>query len=247
MVALWERGVEIRTEYDRTDAQGRCIDPPSRDCTMVITVPDPFAEPRIHKNFPGGPAELEVYRQEVVLGIHDHWVDPADPDKWTYTYHERLFAYRPTTDLDDPAAPHLPAVDQIAYVLEKAAAASHSRRIQATTWMPTADPATDDPPCLQRLWFRLLPDDAGELVVNLNTHWRSRDAYKAWFMNAFALPASSPSAWAGPSPSAATPTSPTPSTSTAATSPTSSPSSRRCATTPTTPAAPGPATTPPSR
>ena len=187
MVALWERGVEIRTEYDRTDAQGRCIDPPSRDCTMVITVPDPFAEPRIHKNFPGGPAELEAYRQEVVLGIHDHWVDPADPDKWTYTYHERLFAYRPTTDLDDPAAPHLPAVDQIAYVLEKAAAASHSRRIQATTWMPTADPATDDPPCLQRLWFRLLPDDAGELVVNLNTHWRSRDAYKAWFMNAFAL------------------------------------------------------------
>ena len=53
--------------------------------------------------------------------------------------------------------------------------------------MPTADPATDDPPCLQRLWFRLLPNAAGELLLNLNTHWRSRDAYKAWFMNAFAL------------------------------------------------------------
>jgi len=187
MLALWAHGVEIRTEYDRTGPDGTPIDPPSRDCTMVITVRDPFAEPRIHKNFPGGPAELEVYRQEVVDGIHDHWVDPADPDKWTYTYHERLFAYKPTVDLDDPAAPSLPPVDQIAYVLDKAAAASHSRRIQATTWMPTADPRTDDPPCLQRLWFRILPNDAGELTLNLNTHWRSRDAYKAWFMNAFAL------------------------------------------------------------
>ena len=189
VVALWDHGTTIRTEYDRTEAEGRYIDPPSRDCTMVIEVPDPFAEPRIHKNFPGGPAELEIYRQEVVDGIHDHWVDPADPDKWTYTYHERLFAYAPTTNLDDPEAPRLPPLDQIEYVVRKAAAASHSRRIQATTWMPTADPQTDDPPCLQRLWFRLLPNDQGELVLNLNTHWRSRDAYKAWFMNAFALTA----------------------------------------------------------
>ena len=30
-------------------------------------------------------------RQEVVNGIHDHWIDPA-AGKWTYTYHERLFA-----------------------------------------------------------------------------------------------------------------------------------------------------------
>ncbi len=187
MLALWDNGVTIRTEFDRTDSDGQPIDPPSRDCTMVIHVDDPFAEPRIHKNFPGGPAELEIYRQEVIEGIHDHWVDPADPDKWTYTYHERLFAYAPTTDLDDPAAPRLPAVDQMQYVISKAAEAAHSRRIQAITWMPTADPQTYDPPCLQRLWFRLLPNDDGELTLNLNTHWRSRDAYKAWFMNAFAL------------------------------------------------------------
>ncbi len=187
MLALWEQGVDIRTEYDRRDKAGRYLDPPSRDCTMIVEVATPFAEPRIHKNFPGGPAELEIYRQEVVDGIHDHWVDPADPDKWTYTYHERLFAYAPTTGLDDPKAPRLPAVNQLDYVVRKAAEAAHSRRIQATTWMPTADPQTADPPCLQRLWFRLLPDEAGKLLLNLNTHWRSRDAYKAWFMNAFAL------------------------------------------------------------
>jgi len=187
MVALWEQGVNVRTEYDRRDAEGEFIDPPSRDCTMVIEVADPFGEPRIHKNFPGGPEELEVYRQEVVEGIHDHWVDPTDRDKWTYTYHQRLYTYSPTEDLDDPKAARLRTINQMEYIVNKAAATHYSRRIQAITWMPTADPQTTDPPCLQRLWFRLLEDAEGELVLNLNTHWRSRDAYKAWFMNAYAL------------------------------------------------------------
>ena len=31
----------------------------------MIAVTDPFHEPRIHKNFPGGPEELEAYRQDV--------------------------------------------------------------------------------------------------------------------------------------------------------------------------------------
>lgn len=194
ILAVWEQGVEIRTEYDRKDASGNYIDPPSKDCTMLIEVTDPFAEPRIHKNFPGGPEELEVYRQEVVEGIHDHWVDPADPDKWTYTYHQRLVAYQATESLDNPQAPRLSAVDQIAYIVEKAAEAPHSRRMQAVTWIANADPQTEDPPCLQRLWFRLLKDVRsptssidGGFVLNMNSHWRSRDAYKAWYMNAYAL------------------------------------------------------------
>ena len=186
ILGCWERGASVRTEYDRKDRDG-FIDPPSRDATVVVEVHDPFAEPRIHKNFPGGPEELEVYRQEVVDGIHDHWVDPADPDKWTYTYHERIFGYKATTDLDDPNAVTLPPFDQIEYVVNKCAETHYSRRAQAITWIPNADPRTDDPPCLQRLWFRILFDDAGEPVLNLNTHWRSRDGYKAWFMNAFAL------------------------------------------------------------
>jgi thymidylate synthase len=53
--------------------------------------------------------------------------------------------------------------------------------------MPTADPRTADPPCLQRIWCRLVADEAGEWTLNMNTHWRSRDLYKAWFMNVYAL------------------------------------------------------------
>jgi thymidylate synthase len=32
-----------------------------------------------------------------------------------------------------------------------------------------------------------MADGTGGLMLNMNTHWRSRDLYKAWFMNAYAL------------------------------------------------------------
>ncbi len=181
VLAVWDRGFEVKTQYDKPN------DPPSKDATVMIAVTDPFNEPRIHKNFPGGPEELEAYRQEVVNGIHDHWIDPA-AGKWTYTYHERLFAYCPVEDLRHRNGPRpFRAVSQIQYIIDCLSDAGHSRRAQAVTWMPTADPQTDDPPCLQRLWCRLAADEAGEWTLNMNTHWRSRDLYKAWFMNVYAL------------------------------------------------------------
>jgi thymidylate synthase len=181
VLAVWDQGFEVKTQYDKPD------DPPSRDATVMIAVSDPFNEPRIHKNFPGGPEELEAYRQEVVNGIHDHWIDPA-AGKWTYTYHERLFAYSPVADLRNRnGSKPFKAVNQVQYIIDYLAQAGHSRRAQAVTWMPTADPRTDDPPCLQRIWCRLVRNDAGEWVLNMNTHWRSRDLYKAWFMNVYAL------------------------------------------------------------
>ncbi|TKJ39395.1 MAG: hypothetical protein CEE38_01250 [Planctomycetes bacterium B3_Pla] len=181
VLAVWDNGLDVRTEYDKPE------DPPSKDATVMIAVVDPFAEPRIHKNFPGGPEELESYRQEVVNGIHDHWIDPA-AGKWTYTYHERLFAYCPVEDMRSADSPRpFASVDQIRYIIDCLSQAGHSRRAQAITWMPTADPPTDDPPCLQRIWCRLVANEAGELSLNMNTHWRSRDLYKAWFMNVYAL------------------------------------------------------------
>jgi len=181
VLAVWDKGFEVKTQYDKPQ------DPPSRDATVMISVTDPFSEPRIHKNFPGGPEELESYRQEVVNGIHDHWIDPA-AGKWTYTYHERLFSYCPVEDIRNADSPKpFSKVNQIQYIIDYLSQAGHSRRAQAITWMPTADPITDDPPCLQRIWCRLLANRAGRLLLNMNTHWRSRDLYKAWFMNVYAL------------------------------------------------------------
>jgi thymidylate synthase len=181
VLTVWDSGIEVKTQYDKTE------DPPSRDATVMITVTEPFSEPRIHKNFPGGPEELEAYRQEVVDGIHDHWIDPA-AGKWTYTYHERLFSYCPVEDIRNPGSlKPFKSVNQIQYIIDSLADVNFTRRSQAITWMPTADPVTDDPPCLQRIWCRLISDQNGGLSLNMNTHWRSRDLYKAWFMNVYAL------------------------------------------------------------
>lgn len=181
VLAVWDNGLEIKTQYDKSD------DPPSKDATVMISVANPFAEPRIHKNFPGGPEELEAYRQEVVDGIHDHWINPS-AGKWTYTYHERLFAYNPVEDIRNPKSPKpFIAINQIEYIIDSLSKTSFTRRAQAITWMPTADVKTDDPPCLQRIWCRLIENSDGSLSLNMNTHWRSRDLYKAWFMNVYAL------------------------------------------------------------
>jgi thymidylate synthase len=181
VLEVWDNGLEIKTQYDKPD------DPASRDATAMITVNHPFAEPRIHKNFPGGPAELESYRQEVVNGIHDDWVNPAE-GKWTYTYHQRLFEYSPIENLrsGDNTQPFSP-VDQIKYIIDSLSEVSHTRRAQAITWMPTADPGTGDPPCLQRIWCRLVETGNNEYQLDMNSHWRSRDLYKAWFMNVYAI------------------------------------------------------------
>jgi thymidylate synthase len=135
-----------------------------------------MSEPRIHRAFPGGLEDLEVYRQEVVLGIHDHWIKPEE-GKWTYTYHQRM------ANFEVEGA----SVDQIGYIVKKLAQAPHSRRAQAITWNPKTDPFTDDPPCLQRIWCRMVSGQDNGYYMDMNTHWRSRDAYKASFMNIFAL------------------------------------------------------------
>ena len=178
---LWEHGAEVKTEYDKPN------DPLSKDSTMIIEVQEPFAEPRIHLAFPGGIEDLEKYQQEVVDGVHDHWIRPEE-GKWTYTYHARMFNYKVVNDLSSSKIESpFPTVNQIDYMVEKLSKYPHSRRAQAVIWLPTADPGTDDCPCLQRVWCRILDGEHGEPVLNMNTHWRSRDAYKAAFMNIYAF------------------------------------------------------------
>ena len=107
MLQLFAAGCDVQTQYDKPG------DPPSKDATMIITVHDPLAEPMIHRDFPGGPEELQEYVMEVCEGIKDHCVrDPHDPadTRWEYTYHQRLFAYEvPDAGADRPDRAALPA------------------------------------------------------------------------------------------------------------------------------------------
>ena len=183
VVDTWRKGVAIKTEYDKD------TDLPSRDVTMVMEVEEPFAEPRIHRCFPAGLEELEIYRQEVVNGVHDSWINP-DEDKWSYTYHQRLFDYDVVGSFKDALkGGPFDNVNQVEGIINGLAEHYYTRRAQAITWMPTVDTGHHEPPCLQRIWLRLIKPEGGDCdyVLNMNTHWRSRDAYKAAFMNMYAL------------------------------------------------------------
>ena len=84
-------------------------------------------------------------------------------------------------------------VNQIELLCRKLVECPHTRRAQATTWRPGYDHEIEDPPCLQRIWARLVPpsceDDASNrsFALQMHTYWRSRDLYKAWFFNVVAM------------------------------------------------------------
>ena len=178
LIVLNEYGCDMRTMYDKDG------DPPSKDATLMITVDQPLAEPMIHKDFPGGLEDLQEYAMEVVDGIKNHLVrDPSDPadTRWEYTYNERLFSYTV------PGAEKT-AFDQIETMIAKLAETPYSRRAQAITWKVWEDNDCYDPACLQSIWCRLTPSGADQtFVLNTNVRFRSNDAYKAAFMNMYAL------------------------------------------------------------
>jgi thymidylate synthase len=174
LILLSRDGCSIRTQYDKPE------DPPSRDATMTIVIQDPLKEPMIHKDFPGGPEDLQEYVMEVLDGIKDHLVrDRKDPEdtRWEYTYHQRLFNYE---------VPSAGVFDQIEMVCRKLAETPFTRRAQAITWKVWEDNDCYDPACLQSVWCRILEED-GEPTLSMNVRFRSNDAYKAAFMNMFAL------------------------------------------------------------
>ncbi|MCI0514407.1 thymidylate synthase [candidate division KSB1 bacterium] len=119
LIGLYAHGCEIRTQYDARDAAGQYLDPPSKDCTMVMTIEQPDAEPMIHLGgIPGGFEDLEEYVQEVRDGIKDHWIrDPLDPTdtRWQYTYHGRLFRYEVPLSEFDLTLAQLPATAKAAF------------------------------------------------------------------------------------------------------------------------------------
>jgi len=180
LTRVWNEGARLKTEYDKQGA------PESRDATVCICVRNPFAQPRFHRSFADSLGALGEYVMEVVYGAHDYWVkskneilkaQKSEDTRWTYTYHERLNSYSIEGKI----------VDQISYIIDKLSKVPYSRRAQAITWNVGLDPATDDPPCLQRIWGRLTANQDGSYAFNMNTHWRSRDLFKAWFENVIAI------------------------------------------------------------
>ncbi|MGQ9543181.1 MAG: thymidylate synthase [Candidatus Bathyarchaeia archaeon] len=174
VLKTWMEGSMVYTEYGQW----------SRDCTMLMVVEEPFSEPRIHLGgLCGGLGDLARYVREVVEGSEDHYVYEG---RRPYEYHERLFNYTVGQSV---------GIDQVELLVKKLCEKKTvefeggrftvygcTRRAQAITWKPSVDPNLEHPPCLQRVWFRIVDS---RLVME--ACWRSRDAYKAAFWNMFAL------------------------------------------------------------
>lgn len=126
---------------------------------MTFVTERPMEEPRISRIFPGGPRDLEKYRLEMLYGIEDFEVERGN---WEYTYHERMD-------------------DQIPFIIRELRLDPYSRRAVIDI-RRTNDIILSDPPCLQHIQF-LIRD--GKL--NMTVLFRSNDACKATFMNAYAL------------------------------------------------------------
>ena len=181
LLELGRGGVPMPTQYDRPG------DPPSLDATVNITVADPWADPMIHKAFPGGIEDLREYVMEL-CGAKDHWVkyldDPTDT-RWEYTYHQRLADWGSWRQRSPQAAGRPGSgVNQLRAVVDKLAREPSTRQAQMVTWMPTVDPGAYDPPCLQSLWYRLTEGE-GCRRLQCNVRFRSNDAWGAAFMNMF--------------------------------------------------------------
>ena len=130
-----------------------------RELPMAFVVESPMEEPRISRLFPGGPRDLEKYRLEMLYGIEDFEVERGN---WEYTYHERM-------------------AEQIPFIIRELRRDPYSRRAVVDV-RRVSDISLDDPPCLQHIHFMIRN---GKL--NMTVLFRSNDACKATFMNAYAL------------------------------------------------------------
>ncbi len=149
---------------------------------MTIRVANPDAEPKIYT--PGMHDDgrgVVQYILEVTHGIHDHWKKSEEhPLRWGYTYHERF-------------------VDQLPFIFQRIKAdwdekkgqwangmgRPSGRDYQFAIWRAGEDIILEQPdaPCFQLGQIRLLQDSKGDLKMNYQTHWRSRDLLKAWNEN----------------------------------------------------------------
>jgi len=174
--AFFEIGVKGMT-YKRKDERdsGKQL-----DSGMVIEVKNPDADPFSHKiggtNAVGAPL-LDYFYE--ILGAKDSWLkdfgNPKDT-RWDYLYHERLAKH--------PAG----AIDQIKFAINRLITNPSSRRTNIITWHPERDTIYQDTPCLQRIWFNIIPGQEGQNdVLDMRYHFRSRNVVNASFGNMLGL------------------------------------------------------------
>jgi len=130
-----------------------------KEASVTFVVANPLAEPMISKLFIGDPRSLEQYRQEMLDGILDFEVERGN---WDYTYHQRM-------------------EKQIPWIIGELKRNPDSRRAVVSI-RAESDLSSDSPACLQNIQYLIRGG-----ALHCKVLFRSNDATKAAFMNAFAL------------------------------------------------------------
>lgn len=131
-----------------------------KELSMTLIICEPLQEPMISKLFIGGPRELEQYRQEILDGILDFEITKGN---WAYTYHDRIAKQWP-------------------WLVEELKRNPDTRRAVIDIRNFEHDSQSNDPACLQHIQYFIRNNKLYCKVL-----FRSNDACKATFMNAFAL------------------------------------------------------------
>jgi thymidylate synthase len=174
--AVWEYGIEKRTQYDRKNSDGSYLDPPGKDAQVIIHVSNPFSQPRYP---PLSFCERGKYILEI-LGVKNHFVVPREEllinfeegkdTRWPYAYSQRLSEFPVQSG----------TINQIENVIGRIIKDINTRRAVMTTRSPEIDTKlNEDIPCLGEVHFRCF-ENKGKYVLNMTTVWRSRDLFKAW-------------------------------------------------------------------
>lgn len=141
-----------------------------KECAMTMVVTYPLEEPMISRCTFIDPMSLEQYRQEIVDGILDFEVDKGN---WKYTYHDRMVNYNIGDDI---------AINQLEFVVQELKRNPYSRRAVIDVRNNKEDAFNDDPACLQHIQFFIRDN-----LLHMKVLFRSNDACKAAFTNAFGL------------------------------------------------------------
>ena len=146
-------------EVDCSDWGTKCI-----ECSMTMEIEEPDKEPKISAIAFVTPESLTNYLGEMLEGTLD-WAIEAG--KEPYTYHDRMVRYN--------------GVNQIEYVINELHR-NHSSRRAIILIRHSDDFKIDDQACLQHIQFFIRNNK-----LNCIATFRSNDAVKATFMNAYAL------------------------------------------------------------
>lgn len=153
---------------DCSDYNTRC-----KEIGMTMVVEHPLLEPMISKFMVGGAQDLQQYLMEMLDGILDFRVGNG----WDYTYHDRMVSSPYWT-----AEYGLLYRSQLDFIVNELKRNPSSRRAFIDLRINNKDMYNDDPPCLCSIQYFIRQ---GKLDCSVT--FRSNDAFRATFMNAFAL------------------------------------------------------------